>query len=135
MPTFAYRGRNARGEQVRGTLDGLDSGAVAEQLFNTGITPVEINVATEAAASSGPPWWERLREEPPSQVDVMLFSRQMHTLLKAGVPILRALAGLQESSTKPSMKRVIQELRESLDSGRSCPPPCSGTRRSSRPST
>ncbi len=118
MPTFAYRGRNGRGEQVRGTLEGADSGAVAEQLFNTGITPVEIDLARDAGPAAGPAWWERIREEQPSALDVMLFSRQMHTLLKSGVPILRALAGLQESSAKASMKRVIQELRESLDSGR-----------------
>ncbi len=118
MPTFAYRGRNARGEQVRGTLEGADSGAIAEQLFNTGITPVEIDSAQPPREADGPGLMERLREERASDVDVMLFSRQMHTLLKAGVPILRALAGLQESNVKPAMKRVIQDLRESLDSGR-----------------
>jgi MSHA biogenesis protein MshG len=120
LATFAYRGRNVRGEQVRGTLEGADSGAVAEQLFNTGITPVEINVAKDAAPArnAGIGWWDRLSEEKASAIDVMLFSRQMHTLLKAGVPILRALGGLQESSHKPAMKRVIQDLRESLDSGR-----------------
>jgi len=119
LPTFAYRGRNARGEQVRGTLEGADSGAIAEQLFNTGITPVEIDVAAERAAATGEPtWWDRLREEKPSALDVMLFSRQMHTLLRAGVPILKALGGLQESSQNPAMARVIQDLRQSLDSGR-----------------
>lgn len=119
MATFAYRGRNARGEQVRGTLDGVDSGAIAEQLFNTGITPVDINPAAAAdPMGAGPSWWERLREERPSTIDLMLFSRQMHTLLRAGVPILRALAGLQESSHKPAMARVIQDLRQGLDSGR-----------------
>jgi MSHA biogenesis protein MshG len=118
LPTFAYRGRNARGEEVRGTLEGADSGAIAEQLFNTGITPVEIDTARKSGGSAGPIWWDRLLAERPTVVDLMLFSRQMHTLLKAGVPILRALAGLQESSHRPAMKKVIQDLRESLDSGR-----------------
>lgn len=118
MATFVYRGRNARGEEVRGTLEGADSGAVAEQLFNTGITPVEIDAAKEAPAPAGPAWWSRLLEDRVTAVDVMLFSRQMHTLLKSGVPILRALTGLQESSHKPAMRAVIQDLRESLDSGR-----------------
>jgi len=48
----------------------------------------------------------------------MLFSRQMYTLLKAGVPILRALGGLQESATNSALARVIQDLRSGLDSGR-----------------
>jgi MSHA biogenesis protein MshG len=42
----------------------------------------------------------------------------MYTLLKAGVPILRALAGLQESATNKTFAAVIQDLRESLDAGR-----------------
>jgi len=48
----------------------------------------------------------------------MLFSRQMYTLLKAGVPIMRALAGLQESTQNPVFSVMLQDLRESLDSGR-----------------
>ena len=48
----------------------------------------------------------------------MLFSRQMYTLLKAGVPMMRALVGLQESAVNPAMKDVIQDVRTSLDSGR-----------------
>ncbi|MBV8030805.1 MAG: type II secretion system F family protein [Betaproteobacteria bacterium] len=116
MPTYAYRGRNARGEQVRGTLEGADTGAIAEQLFNTGITPVDIR-QEESAAPAGPSWWQRLQEERPNPLDVIFFTRQMHTLLRAGVPILRALAGLQESH-KPAMARIIQDLRTSLDSGR-----------------
>jgi len=92
---------------------------VAEQLFNTGITPVDITVATPSAGrGESMAWWQRLGEERPTQVDLMLFSRQMHTLLRAGVPILRALSGLQESSQKPAMARLIQDLRQSLDSGR-----------------
>jgi MSHA biogenesis protein MshG len=42
----------------------------------------------------------------------------MYTLLKAGVPILRALAGLQESAIQPALRRVIADLRVSLDAGR-----------------
>jgi MSHA biogenesis protein MshG len=118
VATFAYRGRNTRGEQVRGTLEGADSSVVAEQLFNTGITPVDISPASASRSAGGPAWWHRLSEARPSAAEVMLFSRQMHTLLRAGVPILRALAGLQESSHNPAMVRIIQDLRTSLDSGR-----------------
>ena len=50
-------------------------------------------------------------------VDLLLFSRQLHTLLKAGVPILRALAGLQESAPSERMKHTLQQVRTSLGSG------------------
>lgn len=118
MPVFAYRGRGARGELVTGTLEGPDQGAVADQLLNTGVTPVDIKVTAAAAESSSPGWLARLLAPKVTLVDVMLFSRQMYTLLKAGVPILRALAGLQESAINPTLRRVIADLRVNLDAGR-----------------
>lgn len=118
MPYFAYKGRNSYGEMVRGVLEGGSSGAVADQLFNTGVTPVEI-VATRKPASTGETAWSiKLKEGRVGEVDVMLFSRQMYTLLKAGVPILRALAGLRESSHNMAFRRVLAEIRETLDAGR-----------------
>jgi len=53
-----------------------------------------------------------------THIDLLLFSRQMHTLLKSGVPILRALNGLREAAINPAMRRIIREVRESLEGGR-----------------
>jgi len=124
MPFFAYKGRNARGELMQGVLEGLDAGAVADQLFGTGVTPVEILPTRRSATSGGDAAssireiWRRLKEKKVTSMDVQLFSRQMHTLLKSGVPIMRGLAGLQESATSPAFARVIRDVRESLDAGR-----------------
>jgi MSHA biogenesis protein MshG len=121
VPFFAYKGRNARGELMQGVLEGADSGAVANQLFATGVTPVEITVTNKVAvnpANAGMSTWERLTEKKVTSMDVQLFSRQLYTLLKSGVPIMRGLAGLQESAISKSFGRVIKDLRESLDSGR-----------------
>src|SRR5581483_3352041 len=97
MPHFQYTGRNSRGELVKGRLEGADSAAIADQLFTSGITPVEIDRTTESASSGDSDWLARLTAPKVGLLDLMLFSRQMHTLLRAGVPILRALAGLEES--------------------------------------
>jgi len=118
VPLFAYKGRNARGELMQGVLEAADSGAVADQLFSTGVTPIEINVTTAVAKQGEDKLWERLTEKKVTSMDVQLFSRQMYTLLKSGVPIMRGLAGLQESAISKSFGRVIKDLRESLDSGR-----------------
>ncbi|MDP2143640.1 MAG: type II secretion system F family protein [Gallionella sp.] len=126
MAVFIYTGRGRDGVSVKGTLEGDDSGAVAEQLMNLGITPLDIvesraRIAGTAAIVVASPLSRlrhRLTDQPVSALDLMLFSRQMHTLLKAGVPMLRALSGLQESTQKPAFVTVIKDLRESLDSGR-----------------
>ena len=121
MPFFAYTGRNARGELIKGRLEGNDSGAVADQLLSTGITPVDIRQAAGNEPGPAPAASEvlgRLFQPKVTLVDLMLFSRQMYTLLKAGVPIMRALAGLEESMTNPTFKAIVVSLRSSLDSGR-----------------
>jgi MSHA biogenesis protein MshG len=118
LPHFSFRGRNTRGELITGTLEGADAGVIADQLLNTGITPVDIRASQRILPGEVPNWWRNLGRRKATLLDLMLFSRQMHTLLKAGVPILRALAGLQESATNPTMAEVIQDLRVSLDSGR-----------------
>jgi len=115
---FAYKARNARGELLQGVLEGMDSASVADQLFTTGVTPVEIVATAAPADSDGSTWWSTLTAPRIRSIDVQLFSRQLYTLLKSGVPIMRGLAGLQESAINKSFGFVIKDLRESLDAGR-----------------
>jgi MSHA biogenesis protein MshG len=120
VPAFAYRGRNSAGESVEGVLDGNTAAAVADVLFGTGVTPLEIKPApagaTDKKAASGAFNIEFFAEKV-AHVDIMLFTRQLYTLLKAGVPIMRALAGLQESSQNTAMRALLGDVRQSLDSG------------------
>ncbi|HZF24257.1 MAG TPA: type II secretion system F family protein, partial [Burkholderiales bacterium] len=118
MAHFAYKGRNASGELVQGVAEGADSAAVATQLFATGVTPVEIGETRPLQTGESIGMLQRLTQRPVAPEDLLLFSRQMYALLKAGVPILRALAGLQESTANPTFGRVLQNIRENLDSGR-----------------
>ena len=124
MPNFAYRGRDAGGQMTQWFMDGMNSAAVADALTSRGVIPLSITPAPESAKSAktggglGDLAKLQLFKQKVEHIDVLMFSRQIYTLLKAGVPIMRALTGLQESSVNPSMKEVIQEVRESLDSGR-----------------
>lgn len=121
MPAFRYRGRNSAGQITEGVLEGASSGAVADLLFTSGIQPIEIKPAPASAlkkkATSGGLLGAYFGDKI-SHTDILLFSRQIHTLLKAGVPIMRALAGLQESSQNTAMKAMLGDVRESLDGGR-----------------
>jgi MSHA biogenesis protein MshG len=120
MPAFSYRGRNGAGDIVNGVLEGATSGAVADLLFGSGVTPLEIKPAPASALKKKDDKGNGLNLFAPKilHVDILLFTRQLYTLMKAGVPIMRALAGLQDSSTNPAMKNVLGQIRESLDSGR-----------------
>jgi MSHA biogenesis protein MshG len=127
MTSFTYRGRNAAGQSVNGTVEAADAAGVAAALQDKGITPISISskAATGGAAKAGSAQTaagslasKEIIKQRVDELDVMMFSRQLYTLLKAGVPIMRALAGLQESATKVVFKELLQDLRESLDAGR-----------------
>ena len=118
MAVYAWRGRNVRGEAVSGQLDAVNENSVADQLMAMGVAPVHIGSMPEKTQSVGDNWFERLGRVPVVVEDVLIFSRQMYTLNKAGVPILRAFAGLEASSTKPAMVALLKDIRSSLDQGR-----------------
>ena len=118
MPTYAYKGRNTSGQLVEGALEGANSGAVVDVMRGMGLTPVEIKELQAKAVKSTSSMNVTLFKQKITHIDLLLFSRQMHTLLKSGVPIMRALNGLQDAAINPEMKRVIGEIRESLEGGR-----------------
>jgi len=117
VPFFSYKGRDGRGEPVQGVLEGADSGAVAGQLFGLGIIPLEITPSAPPRSETGG-FAIRFGKNKVTHTEVMLFSRQMYTLLKAGVPIMGALKGLQDSTENQRFAKVVGDLRESLDTGR-----------------
>jgi len=119
MPNYAWRGRNNRGEAVSGELEAANESGVADQLMAIGVTPVQIaEVAEKKESAKGEDLLARLNRKPIVVDDLLLFSRQMYTLNKAGVPILRAFAGLQASAEKPAMVDLFKDIRASLDQGR-----------------
>ena len=117
MPFFSYKGRDGRGESVHGVLEGADSGAIASQLFGLGITPLDIKPSA-APRTGNTNFSLGFGKKKVNHTEVLLFSRQMYTLLKAGVPIMGALKGLEESTENPRFAEVVRDVRVSLDTGR-----------------
>jgi MSHA biogenesis protein MshG len=129
---FSWRARNDLGEMVEGQLEAVSEGEVVDQLMAMGMVPVRISSATEPAENNAEMWlaragswlgrvdqWlQRVSRKPIMVEDILLFSRQMYTLSKAGVPILKALKGLQSSVTKPAMVDVLNDMCLSLEKGR-----------------
>jgi MSHA biogenesis protein MshG len=120
MSTWAWRGRNRRGEKISGVIEADSPAAVADQLLAGGVTPVQIDPGNTPGTSpaTARSVWQVLGSSPVNGEDVLLFARQMYTLQKAGVPILRALAGLQASTQKPALVALLADVRASLDQGR-----------------
>lgn len=116
---YEWRGRNARGEAVQGQMEASTESGVADQLMAIGVAPVQIAVtAALLVATKSSVGLARFRQKRIVVEDVLVFSRQMYTLNKAGIPIFKAFAGMEASASKPAMIELLQDIRASLDQGR-----------------
>jgi MSHA biogenesis protein MshG len=118
MPHFAYTGRMQGGESVQGVFDAESAAACASHLVRSGITPVSIRETDRAERRGAGGAGLGLFAPAVRPIDVQLFSRQLYTLMRAGVPILRALEGLIASTSNIAFARVIESLKTSLEAGR-----------------
>jgi MSHA biogenesis protein MshG len=120
MAIFNYVGRSVSGSLVKGTIEAASDIAVAEQLSQQNITPVLIKnaQATKNSSSIGSKdIKEILGIASVSLDDLIVFCRQMYALMKSGVPILRAIHGLSESSNAPALKTALADVASQLEGG------------------
>ncbi|TNC91184.1 MAG: MSHA biogenesis protein MshG, partial [Thalassolituus sp.] len=113
MATFLYRGRDQSGNAVEGNLQAGNRDMAIAQLMQKGVTPLKI--AEQATAQASKP--VSLRSAKISAEELILFTRQLYALTKAGVPIIRALSGLAESASNEALKVVLDDISQVLVSG------------------
>lgn len=118
MPLFHYRARTPQGDLVTGDLDADTADSVATQLFNTGLTPIDIARREETAQVGKDVQWLKAFRKGVSLDDLILFSRQMYSLIKAGVPLVRGLSALATSSRDGALRDALHDVVEMLESGR-----------------
>ncbi len=119
MASFQYVGRNNQQEEVSGVVDADTTAQAVQQLAALGIAATDVTErAVRDDRRSGESWLDRMQAPAITGDDVILFSRQMYTLQRSNVPILRAFAGLQESTGNASFAHMLADVRASLDQGR-----------------
>jgi MSHA biogenesis protein MshG len=117
MPLFHFRARNSHGDAVEGEVEAGSAELVATQLINGGNTPVDIQEIKPKRDILGE-LRERLGAGKPQLDDLILYCRQMYTLTRAGVPIVRAINGLAETARSPVLGEILRTVRTELESGR-----------------
>jgi MSHA biogenesis protein MshG len=118
MPYFTYTARDGKGDLVEGAMESPTATLLADYLARSGSIPIDIEESLPPERTALAQLRNFLPGAKVTTTDVMMFSRQMYTLLKAGVPMARALAGLQESAAHSVFGLLVKNLRELLDSGR-----------------
>jgi type II secretory pathway component PulF len=114
MPAFRYRALSPAGEAQQGLLDASDLDQAVDRLHNMGLVPVRLEPqgASKLRAS-------RLSflEKKVAPRDLILFTRQLETMLDSGLPILSSLESLHAQTTHPRLKPAIDRVRSDVEQG------------------
>jgi MSHA biogenesis protein MshG len=117
MPRFAYKGRDPEGVLVEGLLDGETTAVVARLLQSRGVAPVSISEVKQNKADSVGLTRERKSRKKPDLDDLMFFCRQMSTLVKSGVPLIRGINGLADTTRNQQLSDTLKQIIHDLEAG------------------
>lgn len=116
MANYSYRGRNEHGQLVQGEVEANSEAGAADNLIRRGITPIQ--VTPYKAPSSFQLDVSELFGTGIRSDDLIVFTRQMYALTKAGIPLLRAMQGLAENTSNRRLGKVLADVVEQLERGR-----------------
>ena len=116
MALFQYSGRAQRGQPVTGQLEAASSDVVASQLIGRGITPIKIEEVS-SGASALRKVNDFIGANNIRSVDLIMFSRQMYTITKAGIPLTRGIRGLAASIRHEYFQEVLSDVADRLEAG------------------
>lgn len=131
MPHFEYSGRDRSGALVTGTVSAGNTDEAAAQLFGDSVTPIEIREVAQQKqrqrkasgmdqnASTMDNLNAFLANKKVEVDDLIMFARQMHSLTRAGLPLDRAMKGLEASLSNQYFKTILQDIIEGLENGQS----------------
>ena len=108
--TFVWEGKDRKGSIVKGELNGQNPALVKAQLRKQGISPTKVRKKGMSLGGAG----KKIKP-----LDIALFARQMATMMKAGVPLLQSFDIIAEGVEKPSMRKLVDELKQHVAAGNS----------------
>jgi len=117
MPLFQYKARDATGNLLEGEAEAFSAEALATQFQASNTIPISISVVDQKETLDLSRYLKFRRKAKVGLDDLILFCRQMYTLNSAGVPLVRALRGLVETSRNPTLGEALGKVVEDLESG------------------
>ena len=115
MPHFEYAAKDQNGNAVNGTLEGQDRTSVIEQLRKKNLVIVSIEEGkVKSKASLSFSFGKAAKLE-----DIVIFSRQLATMVDAGISLVSAFDILGEQAEKPAFKKILLKVRDDIQTGNS----------------
>lgn len=117
MPVYEYKALSSSGKNVKGIIDAESEAQAKSKLRSSGKYPVSIRQSRSKSHGSGKKGssiglFDRVKSE-----EVHVMTRQLATLLGAGIPLVQSLSSLVEQTSNPAFKRVIAQIREKVNEG------------------
>jgi MSHA biogenesis protein MshG len=116
MAIFEFKGRNSEGRLITGQLDASTPDAAANQLLGRGITPVELKTFVEKLSFSEK-FSRATNRGKVEGTELIMFCRQMHTIARAGIPLVKGLRGLSASLRNYTFQQALNDIVERLEAG------------------
>lgn len=113
MPQFSYKAVSPQGRLTDGQIEALDRRAVTLKIQNMGLIPVSVE---EAAVRSGS---RRLHLQRITRKDILFFTEELATLVRAGLPIDRSLSITAELASKPALRAIVLDVLKRIKAGNS----------------
>lgn len=107
---YTWEGKDRKGAKMTGELTGQSPALVKAQLRKQGINPEKVRKKSTSIFSKG----KRIKP-----LDIALFTRQMATMLKAGVPLLQAFDIIGEGFDNANMRKLVDQVKQEVAAGNS----------------
>jgi len=117
MAKFAYKARDEKGALITGVMDGENKKAIYTQLDTMGFFPISASEEKKGASSSintGFAIFNKVKYD-----DLIFFTRQLQTVVRAGIPLISGLKALEEQTSNPRLKEAIKNTYQDIDKGQS----------------
>ncbi len=119
MPVFEYTAINPSGKDIKGLVDAESLRTARQKLRTQGIFPTSIVESNEVAKSSRRDVKRFFQSNRVTTKELAVATRQLATLVGAGLPLVSALAALSDQTDAPVLKRITIDVRERVEQGES----------------
>lgn len=115
--TYSYTGRDSSGKMVKGRVDAAGEASVVSRLRTMGIAPVSIQQVTGGTGLNRDISMGGLFDKKVTIKDLSIMSRQLATMIGAGLPLLKSLTILADQSENPKLAATLDEVRGAVEEG------------------
>ena len=115
--TYAYKGRDTSGKFVKGKVDAMSEAQVASRLRTMGVSPTSIQEAPAGTGLNMEISLGALGAKGVGMKDIAVMSRQMATMISAGLSLLRTLTILTEQTENKALATILDKVRSDVETG------------------